>query len=100
MYGSSFWRVTRRPRDLKRRPREAVVMPFPSPEATPPVTKMYFGCLVTSGFHSTRGSETVLGGDRRFHRLGANFFPAEPVEGPQRRDIGSHTRDGHRVPPR
>src|SRR5690606_22544237 len=46
MYGSSFCIVTRRPRDLSSRPRDEAVMPFPSDEATPPVTKM---CLVIGG---------------------------------------------------
>jgi hypothetical protein len=55
MYGSSFWRVTRRPRDLRRRAREAEVMPFPRPEATPPVTKTYFDRSGTTGFHGIRG---------------------------------------------
>jgi hypothetical protein len=44
------------------------VMPFPSPEATPPVTKTYFGCLVTSGFHASRASMTVLAERRKISR--------------------------------
>src|SRR2546428_232173 len=35
---------------------EAEVMPLPSPEATPPVTKMYFDREVTTGFHANRGT--------------------------------------------
>lgn len=31
---------------LSRRPREAAVMPFPSPDTTPPVTKMYLVSLL------------------------------------------------------
>jgi hypothetical protein len=31
------------PRALSSRPMEAVVMPFPTDETTPPVTNMYFG---------------------------------------------------------
>src|SRR4051812_19337760 len=42
MYGSSFIGATVKPRLRRRRPREAVVMPFPIEETTPPVTKMYF----------------------------------------------------------
>jgi len=38
--------VTERPRDFRRRPREAAVRPFPKLETTPPVTKM---CLATGG---------------------------------------------------
>src|SRR5690606_2022756 len=41
---SSFCIVTRRPRDLRSRPREEAVRPLPKELATPPVTKM---CLVT-----------------------------------------------------
>jgi hypothetical protein len=42
--------VTDRPRDLRRRPREAAVRPFPKLETTPPVTKMCFatGAEVTT----------------------------------------------------
>src|SRR3954452_1310354 len=47
-YGSSFWRTTFSPRDVKRRPREAVVMPLPRPEATPPVTNTYLVCSFTT----------------------------------------------------
>src|SRR5438128_3943705 len=35
---------------------EAEVMPLPSPEATPPVTKTYFDREVTTGFHANRGT--------------------------------------------
>ena len=45
-YGSSFCITTDRPRALRRFPRLAAVRPFPSEEATPPVTKM---CLVLPG---------------------------------------------------
>src|SRR5436309_6092194 len=53
-YGSSFWSTTFSPREAKRRPREAVVMPLPSPEATPPVTKMNFVCSFTTGIDCSR----------------------------------------------
>ena len=33
--------AARRPRALSSRPRDAAVMPFPKPDTTPPVTKMY-----------------------------------------------------------
>src|SRR5439155_22051007 len=59
-YGSSFWKATRRPRDLKRRPSEAVVMPLPRPEATPPVTKMNFGCGFTTEPDGSRGVGRAL----------------------------------------
>src|SRR5512143_2822719 len=42
MYGSSLRMETLRPRALRRRPMEAAVMPLPSEEVTPPVTKTYF----------------------------------------------------------
>src|SRR5438309_5041855 len=98
MYGSSFWRVVRRPRDLKRRPREAVVMPLPRPEATPPVTKMYFGCVVTSGGHANRapsrlpefGRNSV--GSGRLFPIGRTPHTVEP---PERRDGVDHARQGH-----
>src|SRR5438445_597420 len=41
-YGSSFWRETVRCRDFRMFPIDAAVMPFPSEETTPPVTKTYF----------------------------------------------------------
>src|SRR5437773_1880382 len=42
MYGSSLRMETRRSRALRIRPMLAAVMPFPSEEVTPPVTKTYF----------------------------------------------------------
>src|SRR3954467_600045 len=42
MYGSSLRMETERPRALRIRPMLAAVMPFPSEEVTPPVTKTYF----------------------------------------------------------
>src|SRR5690242_17061377 len=44
-YGSNFWTCTFRPRAFNSRPSDAAVMPFPSEETTPPVTKTY---LVTA----------------------------------------------------
>src|SRR5579884_3037892 len=40
-YGSNLRSVTRQPRLLSSRPSDAEVMPFPSADVTPPVTKMY-----------------------------------------------------------
>jgi hypothetical protein len=37
--------VTVRPERWRILAREEVVMPFPKPDITPPVTKMYFGTL-------------------------------------------------------
>jgi hypothetical protein len=42
MYGSSLRMETLRPRDLRIRPMLAAVIPLPSEEVTPPVTKTYF----------------------------------------------------------
>src|SRR5205085_1366900 len=94
MYGSSFWRVIRRPRDLNSRPREAVVIPFPRLEATPPVTKMNFLCSLTSGFDGSRGEEPA-GANAPAGNPGAPDFSvrgrdlrtaaAQPVEPPQGR---------------
>src|SRR4030081_3048301 len=41
-YGSSFWSETERPRLLRILPIEAAVIPLPSEDTTPPVTKTYF----------------------------------------------------------
>src|SRR5947208_12629617 len=49
MYGSSFWSVTRSPRDLRSRPSEDAVRPLPRELETPPVTKM---CFVTGSHHT------------------------------------------------
>ncbi len=46
-YGSIFWTVTLRPRSLSSRPRQAVVMPLPTDETTPPVTKMNLAMWVS-----------------------------------------------------
>src|SRR5674536_99495 len=62
MYGSNFWLATLRPRALSRRPTEAAVMPLPSPETTPPVTKI---CLAISLIPSWRlSSPTARDGGR------------------------------------
>src|SRR5579884_2016126 len=45
MYGSNFWRRTRRPRCSSSMPIEAQVRPLPRELTTPPVTKM---CLLMS----------------------------------------------------
>ncbi len=42
MYGSSFWMVTVKPRACSSLAKEALTMPLPKLEVTPPVTKMYF----------------------------------------------------------
>src|SRR6185369_16011681 len=47
-YGSSFWIVTRNPRDLSSRPSDADAIPFPSDDTTPPVTTMIFAIVPPS----------------------------------------------------
>src|SRR5947209_5520449 len=44
-YGSNFCTCTLRPRALSSRPSEAAVMPLPSDETTPPVTKTYLALI-------------------------------------------------------
>ncbi len=41
-YGSNFCSCTFSPRAFRRRPSDEAVMPLPSDETTPPVTKTYF----------------------------------------------------------
>src|SRR5512146_3296109 len=52
MYGSSLRMETLRPRALSSRPMLAAVIPLPSEEVTPPVTKTYFdmGSAPPGGF--------------------------------------------------
>ncbi len=40
MYGSSFWKVMRRPRDSKSAPMAAAATPLPREDSTPPVIKI------------------------------------------------------------
>lgn len=42
IYGSILMAVTCRPQDLRIVPTLLAIMPFPMPEITPPVTRMYF----------------------------------------------------------
>src|SRR4051794_23433398 len=64
MYGSSFRTETRRPRALSRRPMLAAVMPFPSEEVTPPVTKTYFAMGRASGGFSNATDSDPLESNR------------------------------------
>src|SRR5919107_4700952 len=48
MYGSSWRMETERPRALRMRPMLAAVIPLPSEEVTPPVTKTYFDMVGAS----------------------------------------------------
>ena len=49
-------------RDLRMRPRAAVVMPLPTELTTPPVTKMYFGML-SCGAGEAAKHESGISGD-------------------------------------
>ena len=40
MYGSNFCAITFNPLAFNNRPKEAAVIPFPSPDTTPPVTNI------------------------------------------------------------
>src|SRR5687767_12097865 len=92
MYGSSFWTSTFWPRALKRRPSEAVVMPLPSPEATPPVTKMNLVSF-TTGSDSNRRDRR----DRPFDSRSSFREAPEAVEPPERRDRIDRPRERHRL---
>src|SRR5699024_8319876 len=48
IYGSNFCKVTFSPRFLSNRPNDAAVIPFPSDDTTPPVTKIYLVNLIPS----------------------------------------------------
>src|SRR5512132_4225682 len=58
-YGSNFCTCTLSPRALSRRPSEAAVMPLPSEDTTPPVTKTYFVGSLTGRARSCKPAERV-----------------------------------------
>src|SRR5262249_11188433 len=70
-YGSHFWIFTEKPRALRMVPKDAAVMPLPSPERTPPVTKMNLvwpdfantapSCLVNSPTQSSNPAPRLVG---------------------------------------
>src|SRR5437773_1703898 len=104
MYGSSFWIATFSPRDLKRRPSEAVVMPLPRPEATPPVTKMYFGCALTTGCEPSRRSRRAarvrpenVPARSCFSVCSFFWHPSDAVEPAERGDRLDRTRERDRL---
>src|SRR3954453_22116037 len=67
LYGSNFWTETLRPRAFSSRPSEAAVMPLPSEETTPPVTKTYFvgRALMSTPLACRRDPFTAWYGRRR-----------------------------------
>src|SRR5947209_9369504 len=73
IYGSSFMRETETPRFVSRRPREATLIPFPTDDATPPVTKMNLDIVSYPPYRSldTRryGSRAPLVGDDHAFRI-------------------------------
>jgi hypothetical protein len=105
---------------LEERAREAAVMPFPRPEATPPVTNTNFGRSGTTGFDGIRGRRRregcvheEVGSASRFlgsvgrmrprssaHRSGGNRrMIRESVTGLGERVQPDHRREGHGHPP-
>src|SRR5581483_5721435 len=78
MYGSNFWTCTFRPRAFSRRPSEAAVIPLPSDETTPPVTKTYFvGAPAPAPAKPARSLTARL---RRAYGGARLRLPPEPVE--------------------
>ena len=83
-YGSNFWFLTRRPHCFSSRPRDAAQMPLPSPDTTPPVTKMYF--MAPSPFDSGAllrpliflPTDFTAGEKRRQARRIIKIFPLPP----------------------
>src|SRR5215203_611806 len=82
MYGSSLRIETLRPRALNRRPTLAAVMPLPSEEVTPPVSKTYFamGRVLRGLFQCYRIRGPGTTGIR--HTAGCGSVPGAP-EGPR-----------------
>src|SRR5688572_14486179 len=65
------------PRLLINRPNDAVVMPLPTDETTPPVTKMYLGIWSSSKGHVRRHRMPPNQPVRRLHRAaGSRQFAA------------------------
>src|SRR6187549_1076874 len=99
MYGSSLRMETERPRLLSSRPMLAAVMPLPSDDVTPPVTKTYFATgQVLRGFF-----RCYLDPDRGAIRLGqamASGAVAEANEGASRVLRGPAPRADRAAPAR
>src|SRR5574344_366510 len=72
MYGSNFWMVTFRPRAWRSLARDADMIPFPSDDATPPVTNTYFVFIFPPWF--------VIVKERRYSQQGCKnrLFSALP----------------------
>src|SRR5450755_4302281 len=91
IYGSSLMMETERPRLLGSRPTLAAVMPVPSEEVTPPVTKTYFAMgRVLRGFSNGTGSRPSGQPARELHGPGPSYptltgtvRPGRHASGPQ-----------------
>src|SRR5579884_1057197 len=76
---------TLRPRLLSRRPIDAVVIPFPTDDTTPPVTKIYLGMLPSLPGALPPPIRALRAQDNDLHRLAKIGFLE--VEARQRRDL-------------
>src|SRR5713101_7065670 len=90
-YGSSFWSETLRWRAFRMFPIDAAVIPLPSEETTPPVTKTYFDIGdLQGGFSNLTGSEpfsntrpSPMGGTPPLRRRAwQSQLPAHPPANP------------------
>src|SRR4051794_6223772 len=86
MYGSSFCRVTRRPRAFSSRPSDDAASPLPSPLATPPVTNT---CFVTRAPVVDAGPSAR---DHRLPRLSCHLADPAPIQDPG--PVDQDDRDG------
>ena len=75
------------PRDFSSRPSAAAVIPFPSPEITPPVTKMYFFIMPSLSFPAPRG---CLKNFQKIKKI--RFFRPESDEEPRSRFIATFSK--------
>src|SRR5258706_12978251 len=92
-YGSSFWSETLRWRAFRMFPSDAAVIPLPSEETTPPVTKTYFDIGdLQGGFSNLTGSEPrpniYL---RRVRLLALLVAPTRPISCRTRRTMAGRT---------
>src|SRR5687767_5146010 len=99
------------PRLLMRRPMEAVVMPLPTDETTPPVTKMYFGIrpLPPRPFAPVRRGDACIARSAagRQYELGNRLWPfgprttqASPLQAPLRTMAARLAHPKHHQPHR
>src|SRR6478672_2934375 len=88
MYGSSLMIETVMPRLLSNRPTLAAVMPLPSEEVTPPVTKTYFAMVRYLSYRL--GVATVTA-----RKQGGQSLSAREVSLPQYHDRGLSSQRRH-----